>query len=101
MVGFIQIAFIRADQDEDAAEDAYEVWRFMVDEQYQGKGYGKEALLKAIDYVKSFPVGPARELYLSYVPGNSHASSLYEALGFVRNGKMDGEEVIMVYDLTQ
>lgn len=100
MVGFIQLAYIREDQDEDIDEATYEVWRFMIDHKYQGKGYGKAALRKAIEYVKTFPSGPANKLHLSYVPGNANASGLYSALGFKETGEMDGDEIIMALDLT-
>ena len=99
LVGFIQLAYLRADQDDDIDEPIYEVWRFMIDEAYQGKGYGKLALKKAIDYIKTFPYGQANKLYLSYVPGNEGASGLYKSVGFEATGALDGEEIVMALDL--
>ena len=51
LVGFIQLAYgENADQDGVSMEkDSYEVWRFMIDKRYQGRGYGKEALKQALD----------------------------------------------------
>ena len=42
VVGFIQLAYgENADQDGVSMEkDSYEVWRFMIDKRYQGRGYG-------------------------------------------------------------
>lgn len=99
MVGFIQLAYLRADQDDAIDQPIYEVWRFMIDEHDQGKGYGKVALLKAIDYIRTFPYGQANKLYLSYVPGNDAASGLYKSIGFEATGEMDGEEIVMALKL--
>lgn len=99
MVGFMMMSFIRADQDEDIDEDIYEIWRFMIDENQQGKGYGKASLMKAIELIKTYPHGKADKIYLSYVPGNETGSGLYKSVGFVETGDMDRGEVVMVYDL--
>lgn len=98
MVGFIQLAYYRANQDE-MLEEVYDIWRFMIDEKYQGKGYGKAALRKAIEYVKTYPKGFANKLYLSYVPGNKAAESIYKRVGFVKTGEVSDGEIVMVYDL--
>lgn len=99
MVGFIQLAYYRPDQETLFHEAAYDVWRFMIDEKHQGRGYGKTALKQAISYVKTRPEGPAKKLYLSYVPGNAAAEHVYESLGFVQTGDMQDGEIMMAYDL--
>ena len=99
MVGFIQLAYYREDQEESIDEPIYEVWRFMIDEKFQGKGYGRAALLEGIKFAKTYPMGTANKLYLSYVPGNEKASSLYESVGFRANGEVEDGEIIMVYDM--
>lgn len=95
MVGFIMMAYYREDQDEELKENIYNIWRFMIDENYQGKGYGKEALLKAIKYIKTKPEGPAESCFLSYVPGNKIAEGLYKKVGFVATGVVDNGEIEM------
>ena len=95
MVGFIMMSYVREDQDEELDENIYEVWRFMIDENYQDKGYGKEALLKAIEYIKTKPEGPAASCFLSFVPGNEKAEGLYKKVGFVATGEEDHGEIIM------
>lgn len=99
MVGFIQLAYYREDQDEDIDEPDYDIWRFMIAHEHQGKGYGKAALILAIEYIKTFPCGHANKVYLSYVPGNSGARGLYTSLGFVETGKLDGNEIVMALEL--
>jgi diamine N-acetyltransferase len=99
LVGFIQLAYYRPDQETLFHQAAYDVWRFMIDEKHQGKGYGKAALKRAIDYVKTWPKGHAKNLYLSYVPGNAAAEHVYESLGFVQTGDLHEGEIMMTYDL--
>jgi len=95
MVGFIMMSYISEDQDEALDENIYDIWRFMIDENYQDKGYGKEALLKAIEFIKTKPEGPAESLLLSYVPGNEKAEALYKKVGFVATGEEDHGEIVM------
>ena len=62
--------------------DYYFIWRFMIDEKYQNKGYGKEALRKAIEFIKTKPCGEAQYITLSYEKENVVAKNLYASFGF-------------------
>lgn len=95
MVGFIMMSYVTKEQDEEAGEDYYELWRFMIDEKYQGKGYGKESLMKALELLRTKPCGDAQRVYLSYVPGNEVAEALYRMVGFLPTGGEDDGEIIM------
>lgn len=99
MVGFIMMSYLQKDQNNDEKEDTYDIWRFMIDRNYQGKGYGRASLLKAIEFIKSFPKGPAKTLVLSYVPDNEAGSSLYESVGFKATGEICDDEIVMSLDL--
>lgn len=101
MVGFIMMSFLGKDQDNDEKENTYDIWRFMVDEKYQGKGYGREALMKAIEIIRTFPHGPAKTLVLSYEPGNEVGSGLYESVGFKATGEVCEGEIVMSLNLTE
>ncbi|MGX7023822.1 GNAT family N-acetyltransferase [Vagococcus hydrophili] len=46
----------------------------------QGKGYGKNALLKGIDYIKSNT--DYRKIEISVAPENNRALALYQSIGF-------------------
>ena len=100
-VGFIQLAYgENADQDGVSIEkDSYEIWRFMIDKRYQGRGYGKEALRQAIDFIRTWPCGKAEYCWISYEPENEVAKKLYASFGFVENGEMDGDEIVAVLKL--
>ena len=78
----------------------YSLWRLMIDEKYQGRDYGKQAVQWALDFVKTFPCGPAEYVWLSYEPENEKAKALYRAFGFVENGEWDGDEIVAVLKLT-
>ena len=53
----------------------------MIDEKYQGKGYSKEAMLLAIEKLKSeYKVS---EIHLGHRKNNMKAGKLYESLGFI------------------
>lgn len=71
----------------------------MIDENYQQKGYGKEAVRLALEFVKTFPCGKADFCWLSYEPENEVASQLYHSFGFAETGEMDGDEIIAVLKL--
>ena len=92
MVGFIMLSYAEADENED--EPAYWVWRLMIDKEYQGKGYGKEAMVTALELIKTFPCGEASTVYLSYELDNIVAMALYKSLGFVETGKIEEGEMI-------
>ena len=60
----------------------YYVWRFMIDKRFQGRGYGREALRLAIEFMRTFPCGEAEYCVLSYEPTNEAAKSFYSSFGF-------------------
>lgn len=98
-VGFLMIGFDVDDYWEDAPEIAkgnYNLWRLMIDKEFQGKGYGKEAVRLALEYIKTLPCGKAKYCWLSYEPDNEVAKRLYSSFGFAETGEMDGEEAIAV-----
>lgn len=88
MVGFTMFAFDEAYEDPD---DRYWLWRFMIDEKQQGKGYGRLALQEIIEYFKKHG---ANHIKLSTKESNIAAISLYRKFGFKENGEMNGEEMV-------
>ena len=82
-VGFVMLF-------DDPEKPFYYLWRYMIDTKYQGRGYGRLALNLVIDYVKTRP--RAKELLVTYVPGEGSPEKFYEKLGFVNTGvEHDGE----------
>lgn len=92
MVGFIMLLYTEAQENDD--ENAYWVCRLMIDKRYQGKGYGKEAITKALELIRSFPYGKASEVFLSYEPENVVAKKFYASFGFEETGKIEDGELV-------
>lgn len=102
-VGFLMVGFGADDYWEDApqiAQGNYNLWRLMIDRHYQKKGYGREAIRLALEFIKTFPCGKAEFCWLSYEPENEAARQLYHSFGFRETGEMDGNEIIAVLRLT-
>lgn len=90
MVGFIMAEYQPIDKnDPEDDEDIYYLARLMIDKRYQGNGYGKEAMLKMIEIIKSFPYGKAEAVVLSCDRKNVTAYELHRTIGFVDTGEFD------------
>lgn len=101
-VGFLMIGYDVDDSFENPpliAYGNYNIWRLMIDEKFQNKGYGRKAINLALDFIRTFPCGKAKYCYLSYEPNNERAKKLYADFGFVENGEMDDDEVVAVLEL--
>lgn len=101
-VGFLMIGYDVDDCWEDApaiARGNYNLWRLMIDQKHQGKGYGRAAMQLALDFIRTQPCGPAEWVWLSYEPQNAAARALYQSFGFQETGDWDGEEIIAVRKL--
>ena len=74
--------------------DDYEYWiyRLMIDEKYQSKGYGKAAMEKLITRIKEDQ--EHQVIHISFEPENTWAKQLYEKLGFVADGRVIEEEIV-------
>ncbi len=89
LVGFTMFAFDVAYHD---PNDRYWLWRFMIDKNLQGRGYGSPALEKLIEYFKN---NGADHIRLSTKDTNTVALSLYHKYQFKETGEMNGEEMIL------
>ena len=58
----------------------YDIWRLMIDERYQRKGYGRQALKRVIEILRLH--GAQSEARTDIAPDNIAAKTLYESLGF-------------------
>ncbi len=105
-VGFLMIGYNEAgiydsfgEEPPEVLKKNYSIWRLMIDKRYQGRGYGREAIGLALDFIRTWPCGEAEYCSLSYEPENQVAAKLYRSLGFVENGEMDGDEIVAVLKL--
>ncbi|MPM13667.1 hypothetical protein SDC9_60026 [bioreactor metagenome] len=88
IVGYVIVIY-------DYDEETYNIWHLMIDEKYQEKGYGTEAVKLCIEYIKSKPFGKSNDIILTCSIENSHAMHIYEKLGFIDTNKRDDDEIIM------
>lgn len=89
-VGEKPVGFIMLSDDPDKAE--YFLWRLMIDVNYQGMGYGSQAVELAMEYVRTRP--NAKCLVTSSEPNAvGGALDFYLMLGFKPTGAMIEDEV--------
>lgn len=92
MVGFALVSY---EQEYDFDEKpAYEIYRLMIDKNYQGKGYGKEAVNLLLKYIKTFPYGEVEHIYVEWHPDNKVSEKMFAANGFTVVGTGEDGEVI-------
>lgn len=79
-------------------EERKYIWldRFMIDGQFQGRGYGKKFLAKILTFIQSNWI--VDDIVLSIEKDNQVAKIFYEKFGFKNTGRIDEEngEWIMV-----
>ena len=101
-IGFLMIGFDVNSDDEGApmiAKGNYNIWRLMIDKEFQGKGFGKKVMDLALEFVNTFPCGTAKYCWLSYESDNDLARKLYKSVGFVETDEKDGEEIVAIMKL--
>ena len=101
-VGFLMIGFDVNTDDADVpriAKGNYNIWRFMIDKDFQGRGLGKKAMNLALEFINTFPCGIAKYCWLSYESDNNIARQLYKSVGFVETDEKDGEEIVAILKL--
>ena len=81
LVGFVMMGFYESKQQ-------YTLWKLLIDERYQHRGYGKQAVELAKQYlIVTFGVA---EIYLGVHEDNETAIRLYQSTGFTATGETDG-----------
>ena len=88
-VGFVMIA------DEVDSPDYIPqfLWKLLIDERHQGRGYGKATLDLVVEYFRGRPGVEA--VTTSAVPGEGSPVTFYEQYGFVRTGEIDDGEIVL------
>lgn len=81
----------------DPEDEAVWLGGLVIDATAQGRGYGRSAVLAFLDRFKreDGTVNAA----LSYSPSNDIARSLYNDIGFIETGEMEGDEIVARYQI--
>ena len=90
LVGFVMMGFYEVKQQ-------YTLWKLLIDERYQHRGYGRQAVELAKRYlIDTFGVA---EIYLGVHEDNAAAIRLYQSVGFTATGERDGTQIEMKWTL--
>jgi diamine N-acetyltransferase len=97
MVGFaLLFPFAGGVDDESVPEPGTErgmvLVRLMIDDRFQGRGYGRDALEAIVENVRDRGLATVR---LSVVPENEQALEFYHRNGFAETGAIHGGEIVM------
>ena len=76
---------------------AYYLWRLLIDEERQRRGYGTATLDALVAYVRTRP--GADVLWVSSVPGVGSPQPFYERYGFVATERVVDGEIVLRLDL--
>ena len=88
VVGFVMLGYYEA-------RKQYTLWKFLIDQKYQNKGYGRVALKLAIKYLtETFGV---KEIFTGVSLGNEVAKHLYISVGFAATGIIEDNMEEMRY----
>ena len=92
-VGFVMIA------DEVAGPDyiAHFLWKLLIDERFQRRGFGSGTLDLIVDYFRSRGVGA---MWTSAGQGEGSPIGFYERYGFERTGELHGDEVMLRLEIS-
>jgi len=89
-VGFIMLL-------DDPDRPVYYLWRMMLADGQQKKGYGTRALELLVEYVRTRP--NATEIIVGAVPEEGSPQPFYEGFGFVPTGEVKHGEVQLTLEL--
>ena len=86
LVGFLMYCL-------DADDGEYWLYRLMIDQHHQGKGYGRQAMQRLLQIIRQDKTH--NRMFLGVEGENAAAIRLYESLGFAFDGRMfDGERIM-------
>ena len=92
-VGFVMIA----DEVLSSEYVRHYLWKLLIDERYQGKGYGTVVLDLIVEYFRARP--GVEVLTTSAGQGEGSPIPFYERYGFERTGEVDEGEVVLQFKL--
>ncbi|WP_367005722.1 GNAT family N-acetyltransferase [Streptococcus sp. ZY19097] len=96
LIGFVMLAY---DENIGISKGNYLLFRLMIDQNFQGKGYFRLIMDAVLNNLKS--TGLSNLLWVSYEPENKHARCCYLNYGFVETGDLHEGELVAIYDLNK
>ena len=80
LIGFIMMGYYEE-------KHYYTLWKLLIDQKYQNRGYGRKALEMGIAFLKD--QFQTKEIYTGVTPSNRIAKKLYTSVGFVATGNIE------------
>jgi diamine N-acetyltransferase len=97
LVGFAMISDNIPQPMDDDLVGPYFLWKLLIDEQFQGRGYGAATIDAVVKYVRSRP--GADVLYTSCADGPGSPRGFYLRYGFTDTGRVMWGENVLALDL--
>ncbi|VEP12863.1 Spermidine acetyltransferase [Hyella patelloides LEGE 07179] len=88
VIGFLAFCV----EDDPPDPKLYWIFRFMIDKDFQGQGYGTKALNLVIDEIKKLG---AKRIHTMHKPKNKIAGKLYQKIVFSYIGSLDDGDLLM------
>jgi diamine N-acetyltransferase len=79
------VGFVMYSETPDPRADSHWVHRLMIDQRFQGRGYGRAAMQEVIRRCRAIPSCDA--LWIGYTTDNELARRFYLSLGFIEQGE--------------
>jgi diamine N-acetyltransferase len=95
-IGFVMLG-INVPPGDERYPFRYFLWRLLIDERFQGRGYGTKTLDAVVEWLAAQP--GADVLFTSVVPRDGSPVGFYERYGFVRTGQVFDDELVLCLDL--
>jgi len=92
-VGFVMIA----DEVDSSDYIAHFLWKLLIDERYQGRGFGTATLDLIVDYFRARGVAA---MWTSTGQGDGSPVTFYERYGFKRTGEFHGDEILLRLEIS-
>ena len=96
LVGFVMISDGIEELDDDLVGPYY-LWRLLIDERFQGRGYGRATIDAVVRYLATRP--GAEVLYTSCAAGEGSPQGFYLRYGFELTGEIKWGEDLLRLDL--
>ncbi|HEY1277680.1 MAG TPA: GNAT family N-acetyltransferase [Thermoleophilaceae bacterium] len=97
LVGFAMISDNIPQPMDDDLVGPYFLWKLLIDERYQRRGYGAATIDAVVDYVRGRP--EADVLYTSCSDGPGSPRGFYLRYGFTDTGRVESGENVLALDL--
>ncbi|MGH1276864.1 GNAT family N-acetyltransferase [Bacillus cereus] len=92
MIGFTMFGI-------DPEDNNYWIYRLMIDENFQGKGIGKQAIYLVIDEIRRNNNANISRIMIGYAPENLTAKFAYKKAGFIETELSSWGEQLAKYSL--